>query len=227
MVCSKFAGGLHISIGCQLDIVRRGNIAANRHCAVRRGSPHVSARRKHAGRLHISLGLQRNIAVGRRDILTNAHRTVRRDECCVLVCRELAGRLHISVGCQLDIVRCGNVAANRHSPFGGSFHVPFRRELASRLHRSLGLQRDIAKRRNITANGHSAACRGELHILICRNLFVCLHTSIGFQRHITFSVRSIALRLKYRVDLEHTIGFYVFYYYVTIDHGLNGQRHLV
>ena len=80
---------------------------------------------------------------------------------------------------------------------------------------------------NVAIDGNISADRGKFHVVSCRNLAIILQTSVRFQRNIAFGVRSIALRLKFRADLEHAFGFFVFYYYVSIDHGLNGQRQLV
>ena len=83
-------------------------------------------------------------------------------------------------------------------------------------------------RSNIAAYRHRSVDRCEIHIQICRNRFVYLHTSVRFQRDITVLVEHfIGIRFKFQGDLDHTLVFRVFYRNITIDHGLNRKRQLV
>ena len=77
--------------------------------------------------------------------------------------------------------------------------------------------------RNVAADGYIPSSGGKSHIISCRELFVGLHVAVGFQRDIAFGTRSIALRLKIRADLQHALGFAVFYFNIAIDHRLDGK----
>ena len=80
---------------------------------------------------------------------------------------------------------------------------------------------------NIAIDGNISADRRKFHVVSRCNLAIILQTSVRFQRNIAFSVRSIALRLKFRADLEHAFGFFVFYCNIAVDHGLDGKVQLI
>ena len=62
---------------------------------------------------------------------------------------------------------------------------------------------NIRAGRNITVNGYVACNRRKFHVIGCREITVCPHTSAGFQRDVAFSPFSVTYSMKIRADLQH------------------------
>ena len=79
---------------------------------------------------------------------------------------------------------------------------------------------------DVAVDGHVAAGGGEFHVVLRRNLFVRLHTAVGFQRDVALGVIviGVALGMKLRNDIERALRFRVFHRDIAADRGLHGKR---
>ena len=84
------------------------------------------------------------------------------------------------------------------------------------------MQRNIAiGRKYFASNGHCSVDRGKINVISCRDRAIRLHVSVGLQCNITVSIHFIAIRLKFRNNLQPAC--FVFYRNITIDHRQNGK----
>ena len=78
--------------------------------------------------------------------------------------------------------------------------------------------------RNVAANGYVTSSGCEFHIVGCCNLAVRLQASVRFQRDVAFDVCSVTFCMKFRADLQHALGFTVFYRNIAVDYRLDREH---